>query len=178
MIMIGGNSRNAGKTTLACNIISKLSAHHKVIGLKVTSIRPGEDDMHGNHSGDKDEPYTIHEELNTASSKDTSRMLQAGAAHVYYIRVSDDFVEQALMQFFSVAENDCIIVCESRSLRKLIVPGHFVMMIRMPAVTNEKDIKTYLGQADKVFDFTENSNEIAQYINDLQLVNGKITAND
>jgi hypothetical protein len=78
MVMIGGNSRNAGKTTLACNIIRKLSSTNKVTALKVTSIRPGESGMHGNHSDENFSGYSITEEFNRDLLKDTSAMLKAG----------------------------------------------------------------------------------------------------
>lgn len=39
MIMIGGNSLNARKRIMACEIISKLSGLHQIIGLKFTFVK-------------------------------------------------------------------------------------------------------------------------------------------
>lgn len=165
MVMVGGNSRNSGKTTVACSIINKLSATQKVIGLKVTSIRHGEGDMHGNHHEEFASGFSVFEEHNSESLKDTSKMLRAGALHVYFIRAEDTFAEQAILQFFSSYINNELIVCESRSLRNIIIPGLFVMMIREPAISKPKEVTGFLEKADCIFDYSSQQSEI-QYFND------------
>jgi hypothetical protein len=172
MIMIGGNSRNSGKTSIACNIISKLSATQEVIGLKVTSIRPGEEDLHGNHNLELNDNYTIFEELNAESQKDTSKMLKAGATRVYYIRVDENFTKQAILHFLATYVNNQLIVCESRSLRRIITPGLFVMMLKLPVVGKEKEISEYLNLADKTFFFGENMEGIKQFYTKINFKNG------
>ncbi len=177
MVMIGGNSRNSGKTTMACSIIGKLSTKREVIGLKVTSIRPGEEDLHGNHLEELTDDFSIFEEQNTESQKDTSKMLKAGAAHVYYIRASETHIENALLYFMARYIKNEIIVCESRSLRGIIKPGLFLVMMRIPAVGKPKDIVKYLAQADKVFHFGEDLVEIEKFTTSLSLKNNKFIWN-
>jgi hypothetical protein len=104
-------------------------------------------------------------------------MLRAGATHVYFIRVSDIFVEQALLHFLSKYINNQVIVCESRSLRKLIIPGIFLMMIRQPAQSEEKDVDAYVAKADKIFYFGNDNNEKIQFAADLHFENGKFVLN-
>ncbi len=172
MILIGGNSRHSGKTTLACKIISKLASVQEIIALKVSSIRPGESDFHGNHSkNDVTSGYTIFEEVNLKSEKDTAKMLRAGAAHVYYIRVEDVFIEQAILHFLSKYINNQIVVCESRSLRDTINPGLFLMMMKLKGEERTKDVSAYLAQADKVLYFDENQTEIIQFAENLNFTN-------
>jgi hypothetical protein len=178
MIMIGGNSRNSGKTTMACSIIRKLAATREVIGLKVTSIRPGEEDLHGNHlEGKLTDDFSIFEEVRTDTHKDTSKMLKAGASHVYYIRVSETHIENALLYFMSRYIKKEIIVCESRSLREIIKPGLFLVMMRIPAVGKAKDIAEYLALADKVFHFGEDLKEIEKFTTSLSLKDDKFNWN-
>jgi uridine kinase len=173
MVMIGGNSRNSGKTTLACSIIKKLSATHEVIGLKVTSIRAGEDSKHGNHDQELFSDYTIFEELDSKADKDTSKMLRAGAKHVYYIRVADNFIEKAVLHFLSKYINKQVIVCESRSLRNIVIPGLFLMMIRTPAQNEEKDVGAYLLKADELFYFDSDVTEMNKFAAKIHFANGK-----
>jgi len=175
MIMVGGNSRNSGKTSVACSIISKLSATHEVIGLKVTSIRPSENEMHGNHLEEIKPGYTIFEEHNYDSDKDTSKMLRAGATHVYFIRVEDTFAEQAILHFFSSYINNEFIVCESRSLRNIIEPGLFLMMVRNPVSGRLKEVADYLDKADFIFDFNRHQYEIEQFENNLYFDESKFS---
>jgi hypothetical protein len=171
MVMIGGNSRNSGKTTMACSIIGKLAAIQEVIGLKVTNVRKGEDDFHGIHEEEITSGFTIFKEINPESNKDTSKMLLAGATQVYYIRASETFVEQAVLHFLSEYINKELIVCESRSLRGIISPGLFLMMMRVPVEGKEKEITEYLKKADKVFYLGEDLAISKPFMSDLSYVN-------
>jgi hypothetical protein len=167
MIMIGGNSRNAGKTSIACSIINKLSATHQVIGLKVTSIRPGDEGRHGNHKEEVTSGFSIFEEHDSELRKDTSKMLKAGATRVYYLRVEDTFIEEAILHFFSSYINNELVVCESRSLRNIIEPGLFLMMMREPAIGGPKDVSGYLEKADCIFNFISQKSDIQLFNNSL-----------
>ncbi len=173
MVMIGGNSRNSGKTTMACQIINKLSLSHEVFGLKVSAIYPEGNEMHGNHSGEESSGFSISEEINSGSNKDTSKMLRAGATRVFYIRVSSNFIEKALLHFLSMYINNQIIVCESRSLRKIITPGMFLLMMRLPAEGKIKDVTVYYKLADKVFNFNENQEDKVNFVARLQFEGDK-----
>jgi hypothetical protein len=173
MIMIGGNSRNSGKTTMACSIITKLATSMEVIGLKVTSVRPGEEEWHGNHTSETSGSYTIFEETNPHLKKDTSKMLRAGASHVYYIQVSDIFLEKAVLHFLSMYINKQIIVCESRSLRNFIIPGLFLMMMRVTTQGNPKDVDDYLSKSDKNIYYGDETTQLRQFADNLYFENGK-----
>jgi hypothetical protein len=174
MLMIGGNSRNAGKTTMACRIISKLAAKEKVIAFKVTSMRPGEDDKHGTHSNeDSFHRYSITEELNPDLAKDTSKMLNAGASRVFYIRAEDDYVEEAMLDFLNSYNTNQPLICESRSLRNKFIPGLFLMMIRIPAIGTAKDVTGFLEKADKIFYFNEDFVTNNKFVDNLNFKNGK-----
>ena len=174
--MVGGNSRNSGKTTIACNIITKLSANHEVIGLKVTSIRPGEADMHGNHDEKPVKGYTVQQEINSETAKDTSKMLRAGAKQVYYICVEDNYAEKAIQHFLSeFANNGQVIVCESRSLRNSIVPGLFIMMMRVPVIGRSKDVDFYLDKAQCIFNQALQQDQILEFSKRLAYSQGQFT---
>jgi hypothetical protein len=128
MLMIGGSGRNVGKTTLICAIIRKFAPAVPIIGLKVTSIRPGEEDFHGHHEQPLEGDFRIFEETNSASAKDTAKMLKAGAKKVYFIQSTDEQMQLAMDAFFKLIDKHNIIICETRSLRRLIRPGIFIMI--------------------------------------------------
>jgi hypothetical protein len=173
MVMIGGNSRNTGKTTMACTLINKLSVTHEIIGLKVTSIRPGEQGFHGNHEEESEMDTYIYEELNSESNKDTSKMLRAGAKRVYYIRLVPDSGEKPILHFLSRYINNQVIVCESRSLRNLVTPGFFLMMMKSPNDGTEKDVSAYISIADKVFYEGNDFVRVNEFASSLQFEKGK-----
>jgi hypothetical protein len=177
MVMIGGNSRNSGKTTMACSIIKKLSVNHEVIGLKVTSVKHGEQELHGNHDEEFNGNFMIFEEKNSESHKDTSKMLKAGATHVYYLRAEENFTKQAILHFLLKYVSGQIIVCESRSLRSIVSPGLFLIMMRLQLDAKTKDMSEFLGKADKVFFFDESLVEIKQFSDNLNFNNCKFVWN-
>ncbi len=150
ILLIGGNSRHAGKTSLACSIIHSHSEKLSIIGLKITTIKPGNFDFHGDHSGEPDDAYTIQEETDFSSEKDTSQMLRSGAVNVYYIRAGEDFFEEAITRFLSEIGHNHPIVCESRSLRNYLKPGIFCLMMRYPEPGKEKDMHYYTSLADEI----------------------------
>lgn len=128
LILIGGTKRNIGKTTLATHLISKYAPFYSVIGLKVTSIYPNDHSHHGTHEIPLTNNFEIIEETDRSGRKDTSKMLLAGADKVYYIRTIDESIELAYREFQKNIHPDSLIVCESISLRKHILPGAFVLI--------------------------------------------------
>lgn len=161
--MIAGNSRNAGKTTFACHCIRNWSKTQRVVALKVTSIRPGENDFHGSHTDDTLSDFEIREEKFTNTLKDTSRMLEAGADKVYYIRTNESNMAEAFQAFRRLEPGNTLFVCESRSLRKIVKPGAFVLLMRDPPYGIGKNIDDLMPLADKVCFVTasfENETEI------------------
>jgi hypothetical protein len=153
MLMIGGSGRNVGKTTLICAIIRKFASSFPIIGLKVTSIRTGESDSHGNHESPLSEEFKITEESGTEGRKDTARMLEAGAKKVYFIQSTDYNLPFALNSFFKLVDRDSIIICETRSLRRLIIPGVFIL-INDPSRNNPKsDFTEFIDTADLLIQF-------------------------
>ncbi len=154
MLLIAGNARNIGKTTLACAIIERFSAYQKIIGLKVTGIRKGEEIFHGNHDNDETEMLKIYEEVNMSSTKDTARMLSAGALKAYYVQVDTSGLRMIAEQLSELVPSDHLVVCESSSLRHVIEPGAFIFMHsgddKLPAKKNQ-DLESL---ADLVIDCT------------------------
>jgi hypothetical protein len=172
MVLIGGNSRNTGKTTIACELIRLLSATHEVVGLKVTSIRPGEETFHGQHetalpaSG-----FSLFEETDLSGRKDTSKMLLAGAKSVYYIQTPDSGIERAFSAFRLSLTGNPIIVCESRSLRRYVEPGYFVMMMRDSETPVKMDDGFYASKADLRIVNASHVSEILKFAGDPALLN-------
>lgn len=143
MLMIGSAGRNAGKTALACEVIKKFCKSTDIIGVKVTTIKAknGKCPRGGRGCGvcsSLDGDFCITEELKKNSSKDTSKLLAAGAHRVFWLRVMRSHLEQGLTALLSVIGSDAISVCESNSLRHVVEPGLF-LMITAPNLKRWKD---------------------------------------
>jgi len=127
LLLIGGTKRKIGKTTLAEMVIEKFGEANEIIGVKISNMKPGEEDFHGFHEHILHEKYTILKEYN-GGKKDSQRMIGSGAQHAYFIRVQDESLDEAFQALLQEIGNNSIIVCESNSLRNIVEPGLFFMV--------------------------------------------------
>lgn len=149
MLIIGGASRNVGKTELVCGLIRRLGQDNSIISLKISGINPGTDPLHGDH-GPAPEKFHLLEETSTEGLKDSSRMLLAGASRAFYLRTRDEYLQEALDCFFSVADKSSVIICESILVRRLISPGLFIII----RGDKEESVKRSLGEVQHLADLT------------------------
>jgi hypothetical protein len=154
MLMIAGNARNIGKTTLACAVIERFADALRINGLKVTSIRQGEDNYHGRHISLSSGSFTIVEEHDAAIPKDTARMLRAGAYNSYFMQVADAHLDEAAQYVAGFFPSGVPVICESRSLRKEIKPGLFVFLQNDSDNLHIKKESFFREIADVVIDCT------------------------
>jgi hypothetical protein len=126
LFIVAGDGRNSGKTSMACRIIGQFR-ESGVTGVKLSphfhEPSPG---LVLIESGDG---YNIFGESNLWSAKDTSRMLQSGAAKVFYSQVLERGIEAAFNRILDQISPGTPIVVESPSLIKYFEPGVFVIMI-------------------------------------------------
>jgi hypothetical protein len=149
MLIIGGASRNVGKTEFVCKLLRSLGKENRIISLKISGINPGTDPHHGNHEP-APEKFHLLEETSTGGLKDSSRMLLAGAYRAFYLRTRDEYLQDAINYFFSVAGKKSVIICESILVRKLISPGLFIII----RSSNEESVKKSLGEVQHLADLT------------------------
>lgn len=133
MLMIGSAGINAGKTVLACEVIKKFCKSTNITGIKVTTIKAkdGTCPRGGRGCGvcsSLDGNFCITKEFKRNSSKDTSRLLAAGASRVFWLRVMRSHLKQGLNALLSIMGPDAVSICESNSLRHVVEPGLFLMV--------------------------------------------------
>jgi hypothetical protein len=173
VLMIGGSGRNVGKTTLICAIIRKFACNSQIIGLKVTSIRAGEESSHGFHETLQSSNFKIIEETGKDSGKDTSKMLQAGAKKVYFIQSTDEQLPIALNSFFEQVDRNSIIICETRNLRRLVKPGIFILITDAAHDNFKANSPEFLDMADLHLKFDIANHTIETNVEKICLENGK-----
>ncbi len=149
MLIVGGASRNVGKTELVCGLIRRLGTERDIVTLKISGINPGNDPLHGNH-GPLPEKFHILEETSREGVKDSSKMLLAGASKAFYLRTRDEYLQEAMKSFFSATDRNSVIICESIILRKIISPGLFVLV----KSNREESMKRSLGEVLHLVDLT------------------------
>jgi hypothetical protein len=128
LLLIAGNGRDSGKTTLACLLIQKFSRDHQIIALKISPhkhrITTG-----GKVISDTDNLY-IAEETDAETGKDSSRMLHAGATRSFFICTTGDQLPVAMNKILELADDQALFVCESGGVRRFVEPGLFFIVDR------------------------------------------------
>ncbi|MBG0860873.1 MAG: hypothetical protein IQL11_15345 [Bacteroidales bacterium] len=148
LLIIAGTGNKSGKTSMACRLIEQYR-YLKVFGIKITPH------FHETTAGlitIIEEPgYSVYEETNRELSKDSSRMLQAGALKVFFARVTDDALEEAFFEILEHIPSNAPIICESPALRYYVEPGLLIIM-DSPLINKTKDISNLRKLPHVVFD--------------------------
>lgn len=154
-LIISGNGRNTGKTSFVCRVISLVSRKYPVTAIKISPhFHP---DSRISDAIINEEHFIINVEKDPCRSKDTSRMLSAGAKKVYYIEVKDDHLEDALMAIMPSIPTDTPVICESGGMRHLIEPSLFIMLNRSDSEELKTGFKKLSPLADKIVHFDGSS---------------------
>lgn len=146
LLLIAGTGRNTGKTLLASAIIEKLSHDLKITGLKISPhFHNGTESLKIIY---QNENFNIYQETSLVSTKDSSRMLKAGANRVYYIECYDEYMKEAFEEFLQITEISGPFVCESPALRKYIKPGVFIIVDSQSNFNKKQDVLEMRQKAD------------------------------
>lgn len=150
LLVVGGSARNVGKTELICRLIDRCARHREknIVALKVSAVYPDELLFHGSHDPDEP-PFQLFEETDRSCTKDTCRMLRAGARRVFYLRCQDSDILPAYRRFRKTLPEATTIICESNSLADFIQPG-LLVMVTSPSGTDKARAIRHLARADLV----------------------------
>jgi len=151
LLLIAGTGNKSGKTTLACRIIGQFR-NEGVIGIKITPH------FHETTPGlvllSEAVGFSIYEETNAGTGKDTSRMLKAGAKRVFFAKVTDNDILSAFKIIIGYVPENAPIVCESPALRYFTEPGLFIIMDSENS-NNKKNINQLQGLPHVKFNLEE-----------------------
>jgi len=153
MLMIGSAGANVGKTELACALIKRFSKSGDIVGMKVTTIRAkdGQCPRGGEGCGvcsSLEGNFSITEESDTDSCKDTSRLLAAGASRVFWLRVMKTHLKEGISTLLDAIGPNATSICESNSLRRVVQPGLFLMV-------RGHNLRTWKNSARQVKDYAD-----------------------
>jgi molybdenum cofactor guanylyltransferase len=133
MLMIGSSGSNVGKTELACRLLQRFGRTREIVGVKVTTVTSTDQPCPRGGRGcgvcsAMEGAYRITEETDCDSGKDTGRLLAAGAAKVYWLRVMRGHLHQGWIALAEIVGHDAVVICESNSLRQVVQPGLFLIV--------------------------------------------------
>ena len=151
LVVIGGHSRNVGKTSVVAGLIAALP-ECRWTAVKITQYGHGVCSDHGSECGcaDPAHPFAVSEEHETASGTDTSRYLAAGAERAFWVRTAMGQLGEALPALRDIFSGARHVICESNSLLQFVKPDVYVAVLDFGVADFKPSSLRYLDRADAV----------------------------
>lgn len=148
-MVVGGQSRDVGKTSAVCGVIAAFP-DRPWSAVKITQFGHGICSRSG-HACDcacEDAAWTLSPEHNRAGHKDTARFARAGARRVWWLRCRIGELAAALPALEAALGSDPWVICESNSLVALRHPDLYLTLLD-PAIADWKaSARALLAHAD------------------------------
>lgn len=159
-ILIGGQTRSVGKTSVVAGLIAALPGLNWT-AFKITQYGHGicSKDGAACDCATTDHAWALSEERSAAGDSDTSRFLQAGAKRVWWVRTEQGRLAEAMpavRRRLAEAENA---ILESNSIVKFIRPDLYFTMLDPATVDFKKSAQEFLDRADAVILHQADSSE-------------------
>lgn len=151
IVVIGGHSRNVGKTSVVAGLIAALPAYHWT-ALKITQYGHGVCSLNGEscHCATDDHSWAISEEKDRSGESDTSRFLVAGAVRALWVRTEQGRLAEAIPTIrCRLAESENAIV-ESNSILKFVRPDLYLTVLDPATADFKPSAQEFLDRADAV----------------------------
>lgn len=151
IVVIGGQSRNLGKTSVIAGIIAALPSLNW-IAFKLTQFGHGRCSLDGKpcHCATDDHCYAISEEKDARGGSDTSRFLAAGARRSFWVRTEQGRLAEAMPSIRRRLAESQNSILESNSILKFINPDLYITVLDPSTKDFKASARTYLGRADAV----------------------------
>ncbi len=130
IIVVGGHSRNVGKTSVVAGLIAALPEFHWT-ALKITQYGHGVCSSDGGpcHCATSDHTWAMSEEKDALGGTDTSRFLAAGAERVFWVRAQQGRLAEAMPAIRRRISGLGNIILESNSVLKFLRPDLYLTVL-------------------------------------------------
>jgi molybdopterin-guanine dinucleotide biosynthesis protein len=151
LIVIGGHSRNVGKTSVVAGLIAALPKAGWT-AMKITQYGHNICSSDGEpcHCATEDHTWAISEEKDPAGLTDTSRFLVAGAERVWWVRSQQGHLAEALPNLRKVLASSGNTILESNSIVKFLRPDLYLTVLDPETADFKQSAQEFLDRADAV----------------------------
>jgi hypothetical protein len=136
ILVIGGQARNIGKTSVAAGLIAALP-QYRWAAFKISQHRHG-----------AETPWSISEECDRNGTSDSARFLQAGAQRAWLVRAVPGHLGDAMpavREKIAVAKNA---ILESNRVLHFLRPDLFLMVLDASVEDCKPSAREFLDRAD------------------------------
>lgn len=167
IIVVGGQSRSVGKTSVVAGLIARLPEMHWT-AFKVTQYGHGFCTANGAPCAcaTADHTIAITEERSTTSGTDTARFLAAGAVRSIWVRTRQGMLAEAMPRIrkeLAAAENA---ILESNSVVGFLQPDLYLTLLDAKTMDFKPSAKLFLDRADALLVRTNRKSFLISLPND------------
>ena len=149
LVVVGGHSRNIGKTSVVCGVIRRLP-EFRWTAIKITQYGHGVCSHEGEpcECADPRHPVAMSEEHGDHPTTDSGRFLAAGAERAFWLRTPAGGLGEALPRLRRLLDGTGNAIVESNSLLRFLRPD-LCLMVMDGAVDDFKPTsRLFLDRAD------------------------------
>lgn len=149
LVVVGGNSRNIGKTSVVAGLIRKLR-DRQWTAVKITQYGHGGCAHAGGACGceaEPGEPFALSEEYEPGKS-DSGRFLAAGAERSFWLRTPAGELARAAGTLRKILKQSENVIVESNSVVELVEPDVFLMLLDFSCQDFKPSSLRFLDRAD------------------------------
>jgi hypothetical protein len=149
LVVVGGHSRNIGKTSVAAGLIAALP-HLNWTAMKITQHGHGICSAAGEPCGcavEYDHPYALSEET-APGDTDSARFLAAGARRSFWLRTAVGQLGHAIETVHRIVESSENTIIESNSILQYRRPDVYVAVVDFETADFKASALRYLDRAD------------------------------
>ena len=153
LIVVGGHSRNIGKTSVVCGIISSL-ADRRWTAIKVTQYGHGVCSHEGEpcECADPIHPVAVSRETGAHPGTDSGRFLEAGAEESYWVRTAAGNLGEAMPRLRAMLRSGGNVILESNSILQFAKPDVCLMVVDGSVMDFKKSSLRFLDRASAIVD--------------------------
>ena len=150
-VVIGGHSRNLGKTSVVAGLIAAMPELNWT-AVKITQFGHGVCSVNGESCDCATDEHTqaISEEKSRAGDTDTSRFLTAGAARSLWVRTKQGWLAEAMPDVRSRLADAENVIIESNSVMKFLRPDLYLPVLDFQTADFKDSAREFLDRADAV----------------------------
>ena len=151
IVVIGGHTRNIGKTSVVAGLIAALPAF-RWTALKITQYGHGVCSANGEacDCATADHSFAVSEEKNRSGESDTSRFLVAGADHSWWVRTQQGHLAEAMPRIRKILAATQNAIIESNSILRFMKPDLYLTVLDPQTADFKASAQTFLDRADAV----------------------------
>jgi hypothetical protein len=151
LVVIGGHSRNVGKTSVVAGLISALR-EFEWTAVKITQYGHGICSANGEacDCATADHSWAISEERDRSGKSDTSRFLVAGAVQAWWARTEQGRLAEAMPALRKRLEGARNVIMESNSVLKFLRPDLYLTVLDPSTEDFKNSAREFLDRASAV----------------------------